>query len=199
MRTGKFFLPALLLLAGCADGTGAADPSWFRAELSGEVTDRYEGTGDFSFDRDDGDTPHFFRITSAGFDPAIQEAFHLRWPDDRRPQPGAYPLVPHTNQYGSTRGVTAVYRWSRGDNVSAPAGGELYVAEGGAVEITRSTSEEVEGTIRFSGIQVTKTGPVYRERDDPRHQPDPGAPRIEVSGTFRVTRFDAERVSVKNH
>lgn len=199
MRITSFLSIPLLLLAACADGTGAAGPSWFRASLSGEVTDQFEGTGDFSLQRDDDDTPRYFRIYSSGLDPAVRETFHVRWPDDRLPQPGTYALVPHADQHGSSRGVTAVYLWNRGDNVSTPARGELYVAASGTVEITRSTDEEIEGTIRFSGVQVTKVGPAFVERDDPRHQPRSDAPRIEVTGTFRVTRFDGERVVVTNH
>lgn len=196
-RLLMFVLLPLLTACG-SEGTGAQGPSWFRASLSGEVAGEYEGTGDFAFERDHGDSPVYFRISSAGLDPAVQEAFGIRWPDGRRPSPGTYALVPHTDLHGSSNGVAAVYRWSRGDNVSAPHEGETYVAVGGTVEITRSTDDEVDGTIHFSGILVDRTTPQGLERRDPRDRPDPAAPRIEVTGTFRLTRFDGDNVVVRN-
>lgn len=201
MRPLRLILALLLLVfTACArDGTGAAGPSWFRASLAGEVTKHYEGTGTFSFDRDHGDSPRYFKIYSQAVDEAVEQNFSVRWPSDRRPAAGTYPLVPHTDEYGSSQGVTALYLWKTGDNVSTPSSGELYVATDGEIEITRSTVDELEGRITFSGVQVLKQGPWYRERDDPRHQPDAGAPKIEAAGTFRVTRYDEERLVVKNH
>lgn len=201
MRSHRLILVLLLLApAACArEGTGAAGPSWFRASLAGEVNKQYEGTGKFSFDRDHGDSPRYFKIYSHAVDAEVEQNFFVRWPSDRRPAVGTYPLVQHTDQYGSSQGATAIYLWTTGDNVSTPSGGELYVATGGEVEITRSTADELEGRITFSGLQVTKQGPLYRERDDPRHQPDAGAPKIAVAGTFRVTRYDEERLVVTNY
>lgn len=196
-RLLMFVLLPLFTACG-SEGTGTQGPSWFRASLSGEVAGEYEGTGDFAFERDHGDSPIYFRITSSGLDTAVQERFWIRWPDSRRPSPGTYALVPHTDVHGSSHGVTAVYTWDRGDNVSAPHQGELYVAAGGTVEITRSTDDEVDGTIRFSGILVDRTTPQGLERRDPRDRPDPAAPRIEVTGTFRLTRFDIDNVVVRN-
>lgn len=198
MRTLRLILPLLLLVAAACnrDGTSPGGPSWFRASLSGEVSDDYEGKGDFSFRRDHADSPHYFRIGSKGLNPAISQRFFIRWPNDRRPAPGTYALVRHLDSYGSPDGVTAVYVWSRGDNVDAPFHGEVYVATAGEIEITRSTDEEVEGRITFTGIQVTMNGPTYRLRDDPRYRPDPAAPTIAVTGSFRVTRFDEDKIVV---
>jgi hypothetical protein len=166
--------------------------------VQGEVTRQFEGSGDFDSapDRDAANAPSYFMLFSRGSDPAVGETFYLRWPTSARPAAGRYALVPHTDQYGSAGGVTALYLWQRGDNVSSPSRSELYVAVAGVVEITRSDGDEVEGTVQFSGIQVEKWGPVYPERSDPRHQPDPTAPRIDVTGTFHATKFDVDRWTV---
>ena len=195
--TTAALLLAASLAGACRDGTAAEGPSWFHASLSGEVSREYTGTGRFSSERDYADGPRHFRIDSDGLDTVARETFFIRWPDARRPAPGTYALVAHTDDYGSPRGVTGVYLWQRGDNVSSPHAGELYVAVEGTVEITRSSADEVEGTVRFSGIQVSKRDATGSRRDDPRHQPDPNAPRIEVAGTFRVTRFDENAVVVR--
>ena len=192
---------ALLLaaaLSGCrGDGVGPHGPSWFRASLEGEVNAQYEGTGDFSFLRDYAESPRYFRIYSTGLDTVVRETFHIRWPEARQPAPGTYALVPHTDAFGSTQGVSGVYLWHRGDNVTAPAQSERYVATGGTIEITRSTQEEVEGTIRFSGTLVERRGTGAPERLDPQERPDPAAPKIEVTGSFRLIRFDENAVVVR--
>lgn len=194
-------LTLVLLAAGCSqDGTGSSNSSWFRASMSGAVSRSYEGTGDFALYREESDdTRRFFKIHSEGADAEVAERFYLRWPNDRRPGVGTYSLVPHADRQGSPHGVTGVYSWSRGDNVTTPASSELYVATTGVIQITRSTADEIEGTISFSGIQVTKWGPIYPERDDPRYAPDPTAPTIEVGGSFRLTRFDPDNVVVRTN
>jgi hypothetical protein len=195
---GFMFASTMLLAAGCVgDGIGPGGPSWFRATLEGEVTGQYEGTGAFAALRDEAGGPRFFMISSEDPGPERRESFYIRWPSSARPGPGTYPLVPHETRYGSARGVVAHYAWSRGDNVSEPHWSELYVAAGGVVEITRSTAELVEGTIRLSGIQTERNGPMHTERMDPRNQPDPTAPRIEVSGSFRVAKWDENGILVR--
>lgn len=202
MRCSKPALIALLVLfASCSrDGTGAGGPSWFRASVSGEVSSEYEGTGDFGFYREeDGGPGRYFKIGSQGTRAELDENFYLRWPDDRRPRPGTYALVPHTMLHGSPHGVTAIYTWHKGDNVTAPSHHELYVASGGVVEITRSTADEVEGTIRFSGVQVGKWVGITTERHDLPYAPKADAPTIDVSGSFRVTRFDIDDWEVRTN
>jgi hypothetical protein len=200
MRGSKLvFIALLLLAASCRDGTGAAGPSWFRASVSGEISSDYEGTGDFYFNREEDRGPQrYFNIYSRGSRTDKEETFWFRWPNDNRPRTGTYALVPHTDRHGSPHGVTGIYHWRIGDNVTAPANSELYVATGGSIQITRSTAEEIEGTIRFSGVQIGKRGPLYPERDDPRYAPDPNAPKVEVSGSFRLKRFDIDDVVVRN-
>lgn len=177
----------LVLTAGCGgEAVGAAGPSWFRAALEGEVTGSFEGRGNYTFERDYAETPYYFSIQAEGSDPETREKFFIRWASTERPSTGTYPLVPHDHRHGSSTGVTALYVWSRGDNVTAPNQGELYVASGGTIEITRSTRDVVEGTIRFSGIQTAKYGLGETLRDDSRYAPDPTAPKIEVAGTFRA-------------
>ncbi|MCA1788841.1 MAG: hypothetical protein LC667_02980 [Thioalkalivibrio sp.] len=191
MRPARL-IPAfcLLLVAACRpEATGPGGPSWFRASVEGEVMRQFEGTGRFASepDRTDAGAPDYFQLSAKGLDSETEEVFHLRWPSGARPGVGTHALVRHADPYGSSAGVTGIYRWSRGDNVTAPFGGELYVAVSGRVEITTSTTDAVEGTIRFSGVQVTRMGVGANERDDPRQQPDASAPRIEVSGSFRAT------------
>jgi len=200
MRGSKLvFIALLLLAASCRDGTGAAGPSWFRASVTGEISSDYEGTGDFDFNREEDRGPRrYFNIYSQGSRTDKEEFFWFRWPNDNRPRVGTYALVPHTDRHGSPHGVTGIYRWETGDNVTAPAYSELYVATGGSIQITRSTDEEIEGTIRFSGVQIGKHGPLYPERDDPRYAPDPNAPKVEVSGSFRLKRFDIDDWTVIN-
>ncbi len=195
----RVLLLALPLLAACGGETTApAGPSWFRASISGEVTAQYEGTGDFAALRDDERSARYFMVFSEGGGPGATERFYIRWPSDARPAEGTYGLVPYQDRYGSSNGVVAHYLWSRGDNVTEPSHAALYVASAGEVRITRSTADEVEGTLTFSGIQVERSGPMGIERLTPRNQPDPAAPRITVTGTFRVSRWD-ENVDVVPH
>lgn len=176
-----------ILAAGCGrEGIGPDGPSWFHASLAGEVVGSFEGTGTFSFERDYAETPAYFTIRAKGSDPEVEEVFHVRWPTTARPRPGTHPLVPHEDAYGSTRGVTALYWRTRGDDVNAPAHIELYAAATGVVEITHSSGEVVEGTIRFTGLQTTRSAPSGPQRQDPIYDPDPNAERIEVEGTFRA-------------
>lgn len=190
---------ALIAAAGCTgDGLRPEGPSWFRASLTGEVNRQYEGAGDFAVQRDHDDSPKYFKIHSQNTDAGGHQFFYFRWPNARRPSPGTYALVPHADEYGSPSGITAIYYWRVGDNVTAPASSELYVAAGGTVEITRSTAEEVEGTISFSGIRVSKWDAWGNGPKDPRNQPNPAAPKVQVSGTFRVVRFDEDAVIVSH-
>jgi hypothetical protein len=189
MRQRGFFsgLMLCLLAVGCAEsGTGPAGPSWFRATLEGEVTGTFEGTGDFSFQRDYAETPYYFTIHAKGADPETDERFYIRWPITSRPGTGSHPLVPQEHEYGSASGATVLYWRIQGDDDPAPAQVELYVASGGVVEITRSTADVVEGSIRFSGVQVIRDAPSGPQRADPVYRPDPAAPRIEVEGSFRA-------------
>ncbi|HEX2206566.1 MAG TPA: hypothetical protein VHG93_02730 [Longimicrobium sp.] len=191
-------LLVLPLAAACGSDATVPGPSWFRASISGEVTAQYEGTGDFAALRDGGDDARHFMVFSQVADSRVKDRFYLRWPSAARPAPGTYGLVPYQDRYGSSLGVVAHYLWGRGDNVSEPGRSELYVAHAGEVRITRSTPDEVEGTVVFSGIQVERSGPMGIERLDPRNQPDPAAPRVTVTGTFRVARWD-ENIPVVPH
>ena len=184
---GIYLLVVALSLNGCSGmGTTPEGPSWFRASLEGEVTGNFDGTGSFSFERDYAETPYYFKVHARGTDPEVTERFYIRWPVTSRPRVGSYLLVPHEHGHGSTTGVTAHYSWSRGDNETSPATIEVYVALGGVVEITHSSRDAVEGTIRFTGIQTTRYATSGVIRTDPAHQPDPTAPTIEVTGTFRA-------------
>jgi hypothetical protein len=180
---------AFLLFSACEwSGTGPGGPSFFQAELAGEVTGSFYGAGSYYYARDHAESPYYFTVAAKGTDPEVRESFDIRWPVTVRPSEGSYRLVPFDHRYGSSTGVTAIYFWSRGDPVTAFS--ELYVASDGVVEITRSTRDAVEGTIRFTGIQTFRDGPDGPTRMDPRTSPDPTAPRIEVEGTFRVPRSE---------
>lgn len=186
------FIVALstLLAAGCSgDGTGPGGASFFRASLDGEVTGQYEGGGEWGPQRVEPGAPWYLTIASQEARDGREQRFVLRWPGRGRPPVGAYPLVRFADGSGSPQGAVALYGFQDGDNVSRAATYETYVGLSGTVEITRSTDEVIEGTVQFSGAQVYRSVGADVLRNDPRGQPDPSAPRVNVSGSFRVTRW----------
>jgi hypothetical protein len=190
---GFVFAVSMLLAAGCTeDGTGPGGPSWFRATLDGAVTGQYEGRGEWGPERTEQGAPWYLTIASQEETDGVEQSFVLRWPGRGRPQAGTYSLVHFDDAAGSPHGPVALYRYQAGDNVSQVAMVDTYVGLAGTVEITRSTDDVVEGTVQFSGAQVYRSVGADVLRNDPRGQPDPAAPRIQVSGSFRVTRWADE-------
>ena len=180
---------AALLATGCVgDGTGPGEASWIHASVTGERSGSFGGSGVFAFDRDYAETPYYFKVYTRSSEPGTAHALYLRWPTTRRPGRGVHHLVPHDHQHGSFAGATAVFVWSEGDDLTGPAEREVYVAASGTVEVLRSTRRTVEGAVRLTAVQTERSGAAGAYRLDPRHQPDPSAPTVEVTGTFRVTR-----------
>lgn len=176
----------LLLLAGACglEPTPVPQPSWVRASLTGSVTATFEGTGYFAPLRDYLESPRYLKIMSSPFESSDGSSLYFRSNTAARPGPGTYRIVPHETIYGSTRGWTAVYAFPMpADSSRLP--GDLYVAQAGTITITKSTSQVLEGTFRFTGVRVNQSARA-------RYNPDPNAPTAEITGSFRVNFLDED-------
>jgi len=156
---------------------GGGDPAFLRAEVVGHVSSSYRGTGGFGVGRDGPGTPAYFAINSRGEGEFRHEGFHMYILGDGPPAVGTYPIVL------GTRSASAFTAWyERGGSVD-----EWFVAEVGEVTIERSGNSRIDGNFRFSGFRycvddgVTREGPCTVP-----HAWIADAPRIEVTGTFRV-------------
>lgn len=177
-----------VLVAACRD-SGPIPDGWLTAHIVGAVQTEFEGTGYFSAGSGPpGGVSVRFGLGSRGTGASTGQRFSLDRPGNGRPGTGRYTLAPlEPDEDGNLVGFTAYY-YRTADSVS-----EGYTASSGEVEITRSSGDVVEGEFRFSGVlysyssadSVWYTGP---------NTLDPGAPTIEVTGSFGAVPLDRLRV-----
>lgn len=177
---------AITALAACQsdDPLGNNGPSWLRATLQGAVDANYQGTGHFHT----GTNPSAggsvtFTVYSEGTGDALHQWMMLYRQGGARPAEGVYPLELVDQADGAARGFAAMYRRVAGDTA------ETFAARSGEVTITTSTPDLIEGTFRFTGqrynartVRGTPGGSSVGTASDP----DPDAPTVEVSGSFRA-------------
>jgi hypothetical protein len=187
-------LPALLL-AACGDPGSSAGAGRFSASLSGAVTARYEGSGEFHTGTP-GPGMQQFQITSLGGEAFAGQHFALtRWDGGRlrtgRHDIGLVDLTAYSRTGAQPRGISFQYFRTTGSVE------ELYVAESGAVEITSSSGDRVAGTFTVTAFrycirdrELRDIGPCDYEMS----RPTPDAPRITVTGTFVATPFEPGEV-----
>lgn len=108
-----------------------------------------------------------------------------------RPAPGRYPLAPlNRAEPGGRFYATVTTGGGRGaeeDTVRA------YVSVAGELVVTESSGERVAGSFRFTGAEYSARWPPTGHRGS--GAPDrvtPGAPTVEVRGTFAAGRFRPE-------
>lgn len=121
-----------------------------------------------------------------------QAVFSLYRRGADRPREGTYPIVLDYFMDPGVQGFNAIY--SRGYTPQGETNewSESYIAQSGEVAITRSSTDRVEGTFTMTGFRYCAhqdnmhIGPCM----NPRGEVIPGAPTIEVSGSFSVTYED---------
>lgn len=176
----------VLALTSCDTGpTVPADASWLRASLSGPADPLFEGTGAF----DTGSDPRRgvsikWTLNSEGTSAAPGRTLMLYRQGDGRPERGTYTLGLVDQSNGKARGFTAFYMQIRGDTA------EAFAARSGVVEITRSTTDRVEGTFRFTGVRYSARSTGGRGGEVSGDPTNPTGPTIEVSGEFSASRAD---------
>jgi hypothetical protein len=142
----------------------------FVATVQGSVKDSYRGTGQFQATPGDGTHPGIFTIFS--HNPVGGQSFVLFREGTHTPRPGSYPLT--TSAAGPNR-VGALYTRRQGGVV------EGFTATSGELVISTSIRGRIKGTFHFHGTRnctgtemgITCTHPL-----------DPGAPTVEVTGSF---------------
>lgn len=167
---------------GGAGPTAGGDSSWMKAVIQGSSAVTYQGTGSYGMDY----MPRTFVLTSSGTGSATGQSFVLRRRQEAEtPGTGDYPIATPGAVGASADAFEVVYsRIDRG-------GHESFVAQSGAVVITRSSPDRVEGTFRFSAVpscaRIPSSGPTgtcgvaYAS----------GAPALEVHGSFVATPLEA--------
>ena len=184
MRGRDVVVAGALVLAGCQFDSGIdMDRGWFMAAIHGTVLVDYEGTGEFYAGRDPrlGATTTALTVTSEGTGVFTGQELML-WGFVAIGEVGRY-AVEASEDSAREHTFTAVYIRKVGGMY------EAYTSVAGEAEITLSTEERVEGNVRFTGIRycaVPANGtPAPQGSCDPRIL-DPGAPSIEVSGSFQA-------------
>jgi hypothetical protein len=171
-------------LVGCT-GEGAVAPreaSWLRADVRGAVTAEYEGLGEFWT----GQHPTLgtrFVVNSGATDRAGEQTVMLFRKGGGQPPAGTYPLSAVAPRDADSRGFTVLYFRAAGDTA------ESYGAAAGEVDITRSDEDRIEGKFRATAYRYSARalrGAPGGVATGSSGNLDPGAPRIEVSGSFRA-------------
>lgn len=180
-------LAAVPLVAAACSDIGPTPDGWLSAHIVGAVQTDYEGTGYFGVSkRPPGDEGTVFGLDSRGIGTSAGQSFGIYRPGSGRPGRGRYKLAPlEQDGDGYLVGFTAYYDRTTEDSVW-----EAYTARSGEVQITYSSAGLVEGTFRFSGV-------LYAYDDWPDSLWDagpntitPGAPTIDVTGSFKAIPLD---------
>jgi hypothetical protein len=192
---GVWLLAFVLAQVGCGSVFGSEEVGWFNARLEGAVTNEYRGTGDFSVDW----KPEFdrwqFIVGSSSLDSTAPGSFLLGGFGFKRPPAGTYPIRLMSLAEMATpsaRGFTAFYSRlnESGDN------GEQYVAESGEFTITESSDDMVAGTFHLVGFLICPDPVTGACGQAPSARP-PGAPTIDVTGSFEVRPFSIQAEELK--
>lgn len=194
---GMALIPAL---GGACRDPGPIPDGWLMADIAGAVQTEYSGSGHFNVGSGPpGDVSVKFELTSDGTGASIGQSFGLNRRGAGRPGTGRYTLAPlERDEDGNLVGFTALY-YQTVDSVS-----EGYTARSGAVEIARSSGDVVEGAFRFSGVLYTYWRPPDSLWDVGPNTIAPGAPTIEVTGSFGAVPLDGlpvidDHVAVTDH
>jgi hypothetical protein len=183
---------ALLTAAGaCSDIFGGGRrPSSFRASMSFSEggTESYQGRGSFYVGPDVAAGVRMrFDINSTTEGDSAPQSFGLHRRGGGIPEPGTYVLTSLDFSNPNEGGTTALYtRVANGWT-------EAYKAQAGELRVTSASRDHVEGTFRFVGFRYCASERIGTRRIGPCipvAEPIPGAPTIEVEGTFSVVPFD---------
>ncbi len=209
LRRANLGAVGLIGLVTACDALFPGDPPspYFHATLQGAVQAEYEGTGEFSWgSRSDELTIFNVYSLSAGGDESF--GFQMFGSHYRAPA-GSYPVTldaRRVRELGAAQDpgsgwVLVQYLHVRDDGAE-----ELYVADAGTIEITRSRAADyagyinddhgwVEGRFSLSAVRYCERGEGVDGYcvwlGDLPDQLPPDLPRIEVTGSFVVTASDA--------
>lgn len=178
------------LVWGCQGSVDNAEEGWLRARIVGAIETVHEGTGDFYVGSDPRQGIAVqFTLNSDGVEVYAGQVLTLFRPGKGRPGEGVYTLAPLEVKDGSLQGFTAYFHRT----IDGESGeGESFTTVSGEVVVTKSSAEWVEGDFRFKAVLYC------RSSSDPQRQfrcvgPNtitPGAPEIEVTGSFAAAPLD---------
>ncbi|MEW5926143.1 MAG: Ig-like domain-containing protein [Gemmatimonadota bacterium] len=111
-----------------------------------------------------------------------------------RPGPGRYPLAPlNRADPGGRFYATLTTGGGRGDAAGDTV--RAYVSVAGELVVTESSGERVAGSFRFTGAEYSaRWRPAGRRGSGSPDRVEPGAPTVEVRGTFTAGRFRPEEM-----
>ena len=181
MKSYARLLPLALLLTACEQDTpvGSSEAAFLRADVTGTVQARYEGTGEFwTGGSAELGRPMTFGINSRVGTSASNETVSLWSQRDGRPAVGNYALRLPDYSKQKWESFAAVYHHGQGNSV------ESFVAESGTLRITSSSADRIEGTFEFTGVRYCARSATERSGSCTPSQVDLNAPRISVSGSF---------------
>lgn len=187
---GIGLLAAVALLSSC-QSTAEPGRGWLTAAIR-EATDTggrestYRGTGDFIVTRDPGaGVLSSFELNSRGTGTGAGQTFMLYWPGHGRPRAGRYELGALEVVDSHLEGFTAFYQRVAGGR------GESFTALSGHVIVRESSDDRIDGEFRVTGVLYClaneQPGP-----DDWCTAPTaitPGAPQVEVTGSFAAVPY----------
>jgi hypothetical protein len=211
VRTAALLTTLVLATAACSEVFGGSGSGWLRATVSelepqvGEAApEHYELDGDgwYSIGRDPATNQRTrFSLGSSGMLEEERRSVSFMIGVPAIPSPGRYAIeLPLASGDAPVDAFAAVFLRTR---LPVPGTHEVregwqhmgYVATEGWIEITRSSSIMVEGTFHFVAAQHLldtaerdEAGHLQSRliRESPLHSPDLDAPKVEVSGSFRV-------------
>ena len=180
LRTA-LLIPAAIVIGACDVPTRAGE-GWVRASLSGGVTGTYSGTGDFLESGGALNAMKSFTISSRG---ASATLLVIR-ENGLRPARGQYSFGWFDPAKAGADRFAVIYEQISADRIDS------YASTGGELTIETSSPEEVRGSFRMQAVRYCseertglQTGPCQLGS-----APPPGAPTIEVTGTFSAVRDD---------
>lgn len=169
------------LSAGCYDPAGDLSASWFEATITRADAPAVQYSGPSSFvDYQNWDgTRRWFRLNTHGAGDASGHRLRIHRRGVGRPSRGTYVLGPPVVEDGREVGFIASY---------TPEGDchETFIARSGTMVITLSTRSVVDGTFQFTGVR--RCSMVSGGDSEPHVFILPGAPEVEVTGSFRAVR-----------
>ena len=171
---------AILLAAACQSNPAAPEsPAWFSATLAGTTVEgaisaSYSGTGHFTTtDVRRPAAPPLVLLRSEGVGDAKDDGFELSRAGLTLPAAGTYALGAGANAF------QAVFTQKRGSVT------HRYAAQSGELHITAASAERISGTFTFRGVFAgTCEGRGARVDCSVVASPGPGAPAIDVQGSF---------------
>jgi len=207
----KAYLPLLataVMLAGCGDNpVQVQDATFMQANISGEFSQTFQGTGQFHLGTPPGrPAGDFFQIVSRGNGDLSTAGFAITSWAGGQLSAGAHALsLPNFDVFRAggapPQGVTLQYfRRVPSQQFQSGAAIEYWVASAGQLSLTMSTADRVEGTFSGPAIRYCIRDASLQSQQqigtcEIPSQPTGINPQIMVTGTFRADRMAPPEIS----